>query len=1324
MKFWRVVLVMGACGWVGGGPAHAAPSALDKPAFTATPGELLAAAKSATGDWPAFVLRHEDHVKIDERGRATRRWRLVFVVLGQAAVDDWGTLQTSWSPFYQKPPVIRARVIEPDGKVVELDPKVVTHAPQTSTSPSVFSDRRITQAPLPRLRIGAVVEEEIVSEDVQPLLEAGTVEQTVLGYGVPTASTRVSFDAPAARKATHVASGLPAGVQPKHELRGGRETWTYALGPLPPASEVEPFEPGDARARRSLAIATGGSWNRVARDYRKLVERRLAEGPFALPSGLPSTPSIEAVRAITAWVHHQVRYTGIEFGEASLVPWPPAETVKRGFGDCKDKATLLVALLRQVGIRADLALLFTGPGRDVDPRLPGMGGFDHAIVRARVGARDVWIDATEDLLLPGQLPSRDQGRLALVIADDATALIETPRAAPAENLVREVRTYQLSETGAATRVTEVSREGGVYAAQQRAWLRDTRTEEVRKGLETYVKEEYGAKLDRYSSTSPTDLSVPLAVTVDGTESMRAVTGRTSIEALLYARDALEKVPAFLRSVPEAGDPPRRSDFAWFTPHVYEIENRLVMPPGYTAPSLPAPHTRKLGTATLTETHRLDGNTLVVTFRFESGKPRLTPRELGELRQALHDIGAGEVRIAIDHTGRTLAERGKLREAVVEIERLIALHPREAVHHGELAFVLTEAGMGTAARRAARKGVAVEPTSADAHAVLGWVLTHDALGRQYGADHDRAGALAALAKARALDPKHVGAAIDHARTLQVGASGVLFGPGSDVRGAVAAWRAAFDLAPTNEHGQALAIALWRSGATGEAEQVARKLDRSEERDALLLATIAASRGARSAIDAAGTLRSGAERTNLLNAAGGMLLAFRDYEPMRELYAHTGLLRSGPTAPTFQKLRRYEPSAAAARDPRSAFIEATSTMFTRGTPPVWDAATAAELAPHLRSDHPGVKMLATVGTGVGRDIVAAIAELEVEGTDAAWRVRSEMMGQRVVAYVALDRGAAKLFAFSNTPEPFGRHVFRLLARNDLATAARCLDWLVKDEPNSRIAKVWGPSLPRDRAAISLSAALLARRSEAARAAPILEKCASSVAAARAACDAALEPSYTKAKRWKDLEAHARAWLQREPAAHAPVRARATALGGLGRFDEAERLLRELSARRPDDREVDWLRAYLELERGRLDEAIRHFEPVVRDRPSAIVFNQAAWIRAVEGKDLAAAAELARKAVGPNEDAARAPALNTLATIEAELGELGLARSHAWKAMEKRAQPELDSSDWYVVGRIAEQLGLIEDARAAYKKVAPEPGETEILNAHHLAQRRLKLLGGARR
>ena len=103
------------------------------------------------------------------------------------------------------------------------------------------------------------------------------------------------------------------------------------------------------------------------------------------------------------YLDREVRYTGIEFGEAAIVPHDPAETLAKKYGDCKDKATLLVAMLRAAGIPANVALLSVESRIDVPADLPGMGMFDHAIVYVP-GKNPLWIDATDRYAQLGQIP--------------------------------------------------------------------------------------------------------------------------------------------------------------------------------------------------------------------------------------------------------------------------------------------------------------------------------------------------------------------------------------------------------------------------------------------------------------------------------------------------------------------------------------------------------------------------------------------------------------------------------------------------------------------------------------------------------------------------------------------------------------------------------------------------------------------------------------------------------------------------------------------------------------------------------------------------------
>src|SRR5262249_26523899 len=146
--------------------------------------------------------------------------------------DDWGTLRLDWRPFYQDKPTVRARVVAPDGQIVELDQSLLTDTPAVSESPTIFSDRRKLAAPLPRLVIGAVVEEEWVKKDREPLLKAGVRVGASVGRSVPVRSTIVTISAPAARSVRVLPRGFTKSPVPRRATRDGRSTWRFELGPM------------------------------------------------------------------------------------------------------------------------------------------------------------------------------------------------------------------------------------------------------------------------------------------------------------------------------------------------------------------------------------------------------------------------------------------------------------------------------------------------------------------------------------------------------------------------------------------------------------------------------------------------------------------------------------------------------------------------------------------------------------------------------------------------------------------------------------------------------------------------------------------------------------------------------------------------------------------------------------------------------------------------------------------------------------------------------------------------------------------------------------
>jgi tetratricopeptide (TPR) repeat protein len=93
-------------------------------------------------------------------------------------------------------------------------------------------------------------------------------------------------------------------------------------------------------------------------------------------------------------VENEVRYVFLGMNQGGYVPTDADVTWSRRFGDCKGKTAMLLALLRELGIPAEAAVVSTGHGDGLNDRLPMVEWFDHVIVRAEIDGKTYWLDGT------------------------------------------------------------------------------------------------------------------------------------------------------------------------------------------------------------------------------------------------------------------------------------------------------------------------------------------------------------------------------------------------------------------------------------------------------------------------------------------------------------------------------------------------------------------------------------------------------------------------------------------------------------------------------------------------------------------------------------------------------------------------------------------------------------------------------------------------------------------------------------------------------------------------------------------------------------------
>jgi tetratricopeptide (TPR) repeat protein len=1290
----------------------AAETAIDKPPFTATPAELLAAAKTKpAGTEDAFILRAESQATFDDAGRSKFRSRQIFVITSQAGVDDWGWLSVYWAPTYQDKPTLRARVISPSGAVVDVRPNQITEKPVSD------SVRRQLVVQLPALVVGSIVEEEVVTVDREPMLGGGDVEVANLSDDVPIVSLRATFEAPAKRKLHIVARGnVP---KPQRETKNGMQRVIYSAKNIPPRSYEGSLPLGEA-SYASISATSAESWSSVVRSYRAELDKRM--GAVAYPANIAKTATLDTASALLAWLQTNIRRGPRFLHESDLLPVSPADVVKAGVGDDIDRAALLVALFKQAGITAELAFV---ANEDTDPELVSLDAFDQVIVRATIADKPLWIDSSERSARVGQLVESTQGRHALVMAPSTTGLVMTPTSTAQDNVAREVRTYELQEFGAA-KVQEVSTFTGTFEPAERDWIRETSPDQLRKRLESYVKSGYvEAKLDDVRVNAD-NLAKPYEMTLVISNARRAFTNRENAEVYLFPTDVLTRLPYELGN---AGKEPkvRKHDLALRTWYSEVIENRVVIPTGFAVPT-PAPDkTRTLGALKLVETQRRDGNVFVVTWRLEIPKARFTPAEVTATQTAVQALKAepGE-HFVFDQVAYSLAMKGKYRDAIAEAERLIKLHPKESVHQQHLATVLLKSGAGEAARRAAKKAVELEPTNGDAFSMYAWVLSHDTLGQWNGFDRDRAGALAALEKARKLDPKNLGAAQQLAALLERSAAGKLYDNASDVTRALAAWRDAHALDPNDEEiASSLIKLLLFKGEAVEAEAAARKLPANDNRNMLLVAALAIGKGGpQAAITQASNLASGDARTKLIVGAGAQLLFTRHYDEMRALYAEAPL--GNPQFDTIVKAMRRVDVSKLGGEPedvaRAVLIAIARDEY--ASPTFADKQLGEELRQGTGKFLSRIGMDDKIAAVVVQDMLLAVLRMDVKRENGLARVELDQAGGKSQLYMALGKKGARFIGANSTPGAVGRYLLATIATADEKASATLLDWFVEDLKRANpsmatgLKSFWGQGMPRTKPAMEVVAAVIANGDDA-KSIAALKRCNTTVTTTTAqyVCDWVLANAYGARANWVELDDHARDWMTRSKQEPSVVVTRARALGHLGKFDEAEQIVADALKANPDDRallftqmELAWARHQPGQLRQRSDSLAARSDATPAD------LNNAAWADLVEGTDIRAARQIVERALqietkNPN-------LLNTAAAIEAEQGDLAAAHGHIEAGRDATEPPS--AGDWYVHGRMLEQLGFADDAIAAYRKIKPSKIGPLLPDSYELGRRRLAALG----
>ena len=371
-----------------------------------------------------------------------------------------GNIVVNWRPDSDVLTVHRVNIIRGD-QVIDLLAKGQTFAVlrRETNLEEAMLDGRLTATMQPEgLQVGDILDVAITVKHLDPVMR-GRSEEFLTELPGPAVDRMMFREVWASGKPIRwkVTQGL---ATPVVSHAGGQTELLIDM-----ANAQRPAPPKGAPKRfanlAQLQTSEFASWAEVSAIMAPLYRKAAVLAPdspikaeAAKIAAASRDPKVRAAMALHL-VQERIRYLFLGMDEGGYVPAAADETWARRFGDCKGKTVALLALLNELGIEAEPALVSTTGGDGLDEWLPAVGFFDHVMIRAHVGGKTYWMDGTrpadrtlDELPVPAYhwaLPVQDRGSAleklspppsvepnTLSIQLDATAGLDAPAPAHVE----------------------------------------------------------------------------------------------------------------------------------------------------------------------------------------------------------------------------------------------------------------------------------------------------------------------------------------------------------------------------------------------------------------------------------------------------------------------------------------------------------------------------------------------------------------------------------------------------------------------------------------------------------------------------------------------------------------------------------------------------------------------------------------------------------------------------------------------------------------------------------------------------------------------------
>jgi len=625
----------------------------NKPKTPLTP--PAAVEKAADYSQQAFVIeKFITRIRFENDGTSEREQITRIRVQTQAGVQAFGELHFPYNAANDKIEITSVKVTKPNGAVTTAGPDSVQDltAPVAREAP-VYSDLHQKDIVVPGLAPGDTLEYDIQVKEFEPLSRGQFWWEQEFVQKVIVLDEQLQVDVPAGR----TLKVRTKTVQPEVATANGRTRYLWKNSVLKLDDDDSTTDKKKKKKKHTddedeipdVQLSTFQSWDEVGQWYSSLQRDRVKPDETIRSKAAELTASAksdtEKVEDLYDFVAPRYRYVGISFGVGRFQPHSADDVLNNGYGDCKDKHTLLASLIKGAGLDAYPVLIHHA--RKLDETVPSPAQFDHVItfVPLKSGPdkagnlQGLWLDSTTEVAPFRMLAAAIRNKKALMILPNAPAeIVTTPADLPVANLEDVKVTAKINQIGKLEANYDYTMRGDAELALRIAF-RGTQQSQWKRVIE-YLNSYQGlaGDVDDVKVSDPSDTHHPLEFSYKLTQA-NYLDWTTKTSQLPIPLPRLDMSWTNLSGLDGDDDDDRTKPFEFpAAPMATHESVKVELPDGYNYRA-PVPINVKRDYATFSSAYKLDGHTFTTNKDLSVSLREIAATRGSDLRAFVRAVAA-------------------------------------------------------------------------------------------------------------------------------------------------------------------------------------------------------------------------------------------------------------------------------------------------------------------------------------------------------------------------------------------------------------------------------------------------------------------------------------------------------------------------------------------------------------------------------------------------------------------------------------------------------------------------------------------------------------